>query len=62
MVFRLEIELGNDAMRTPNDVRLAVERSLQQQTVMLVGLLVGHVGAVHDENGNTVGRWRVDAQ
>ena len=54
MKFTLTIELGNDAMQTPEDVAGAlrevaddVERTSMPQD--------GH--RVRDYNGNTVGRW-----
>ena len=56
MKFTLEIELGNDAMRTANDVANALDRIADE--VLFVGL-TGR--AIRDTNGNTVGKWEVTA-
>lgn len=62
MTFTLTIELGNDAMQTPQDVAPLL-------------LCIGHQlsaggahwnepmdsgGSLRDANGNTVGQWRVE--
>lgn len=58
-MFKLEIELGNDAMRTPGDVAKVL--------LEMASLLAGEgtpspfrVGRVLDTNGNVVGEWRFD--
>jgi hypothetical protein len=57
-VFTLQIELGNDAMSTANDVANAL--------YALAGRMAGDdsslsgAGSVRDDNGNTVGRWSID--
>ena len=61
MKFTLEIELGNDAMQTPADVR---------ETLMDIAALKGTLahltkfgcfdaGNIRDVNGNIVGKWEV---
>lgn len=50
--FTLEIQLGNAAMQTPEDVALA----LRELAERLEGSGPTE-GMVRDENGNTVGRW-----
>jgi hypothetical protein len=54
MTFTLEIEMGNEAMRTPYDVAASL-------TGVTMALHTGAtVGTVKDDNGNTVGRWSID--
>lgn len=56
----IEIELGNDAMQTAEDVADAVTRSLIRQSASPHGPLNQHeVGTLRDLNGNTVGKWEV---
>ncbi len=53
--FALTIKLGNDAMRTLEDVADALEsvaRSLR------VGTCYGQTRPIHDINGNRVGEWK----
>lgn len=55
--FRLEVELGNEAMQTVEDVAQALEDRVME------ALLRGEPeGRIRDTNGNTVGRWRVDEE
>jgi len=58
MKFTLEIELGNDAMKTGNDVRGAVIESFRAlpHTLALTPI---HTWTIRDINGNTVGKWVV---
>lgn len=62
MKFTLEIDLGNDAMRTSKDVA----RSLRvlalgfTQDFMEAEMKPGNQGAAMDMNGNRVGGWRVE--
>lgn len=60
--FVVEIELGNDAMKTGNDVADAITR---------IASTIRHLegpdldpgarrGSIMDPNGNKVGVWRVD--
>lgn len=53
-VFRIEIELGNDAMRTDADIR----RKLKELSGK-VGALASSGGErkILDDNGNAVGKW-----
>lgn len=53
--FHLRIELGNDAMREPDDIARAL-RSVAQQ----IESSHGAVGAIMDDNGNTVGSFGVE--
>lgn len=62
MRFMVEIELGNDAMRTWQDIRDALK-----QTIGKVGgrdsshfkPTEGDGSRIRDENGNTVGKWAI---
>ena len=58
MKFKLNIDLGNDAMLTCYDVRLAliaVCNKLQREHDGLPAR--GTEGIIQDANGQTVGRW-----
>lgn len=60
--FRIEIELGNDAMQTEEDVaRLLSEtaRKLRAKTIHLYHGGDYPSGALRDVNGNKVGQWEV---
>ena len=49
--FTLEIEMGNDAMRTPLQVSAAIG-------IVRTAIAAGRSdGIIRDVNGNTVGRW-----
>ena len=50
MTFKLEIEMGNDAMRDYTNVADALKQIASE-------LRPGE-GRVRDANGNTVGHWR----
>lgn len=52
MRFKLEIELGNDAMQTPMDVAMALTSLADRLTAS-----PPTEGVIRDENGNPVGRW-----
>ncbi len=58
MKFTLEIELGNDAMQTGDDIRQILRNVAH---IMRISDLpnVGDEGAFRDVNGNTVGKWEV---
>ena len=49
--FKLEIQLGNDAMRTPANVSAALKEVCHR---MPKG---AEAGIIRDVNGNTVGSW-----
>jgi hypothetical protein len=51
--FKLEIALGNVAMRTPGDVSMALGKVRLQLSVGAVD------GRIFDGNGNTVGKWEL---
>ena len=59
MKFTLEITLGNEAMRTGEDI--AAELDSISQTVYQLGekITEGGTGRITDLNGNKVGEWRV---
>ncbi len=62
MKFTLEIELGNEAMQTRNDVEWAL-RKLGQEVKYLSEIPEdGDEGPIRDENGNTVGKWEVKGE
>jgi len=63
MQITITIDLGNEAMQTPEDVVDAVTRTmLRSQNVSRVGALTpGDFGHLTDFNGNAVGRWEVTA-
>jgi hypothetical protein len=54
MKFDLNIEMGNDAMKTPTDVG----RALMDVAILLRGGRTS--GPILDENGNTVGHWSIE--
>ena len=58
MKFKLEIELGNDAMQTYEDVVSSLI-ACQQTVAEYRKLHVGDARKVRDINGNTVGKWEV---
>ena len=51
-VFRIEIELGNETMRTDEDIRRALK-----QVAALLPAFAGEERRVLDYNGNAVGKW-----
>jgi hypothetical protein len=59
MKITIEIELGNEAMQTFDDVATAVQdcaNSLSDSTGILCD---GEAAKLWDSNGNTVGKWEV---
>ena len=56
MKFRLEIELGNDAMQSAQDVFDAIESHGDTNPTPFKG---GESSIIRDVNGNTVGKWEV---
>ena len=60
MKFRLEIELGNDAMQTLDDVIAALRASRNSLADGNEPLTTGDNDRVlRDENGNNIGKWEV---
>jgi hypothetical protein len=63
-IFKLTIELGNDAMQTENDVarvmREWIRRNTGQGSGAQFSMQPGRSGVIRDENGNKVGRWEVE--
>lgn len=52
--FTLKINLGNDAMQTPEDIAEALE-------TIAARLRAGkEEGTIRDENGNRVGSWSLE--
>lgn len=58
MKFKLEIELGNNAMTTPRQIREAVRTSLSDLWPD-IDLVEGDEWGIMDTNGNKVGTWKV---
>jgi len=58
MKFTLEIELGNEEMRTDVDIRDALHKTAYKARMSSVPE-AGDDGAVYDYNGKTVGKWEV---
>lgn len=58
MKLRLEIRLGNDAMRTLADALVAISVAFTRPGLNS-GLEVGDEGVLRDLNGNSVGSWVV---
>ncbi len=60
MRLTIEVELGNDAMRTGEDVsRLVLGLGVWVGGVGELDL--GHGGRLMDTNGNSVGTWEVES-
>lgn len=59
MEFRLSITLGNDAMRTPEDVGIALREVRARIGAHLDYFDSDTSGTIRDANGNTVGTWEV---
>ena len=58
MKFKLEIELGNDAMQDRDDVGHELYR-LSKRLMGAEAFEPGDGELVRDANGNTVGKWEV---
>lgn len=59
--FKLEIELGNDAMQDQHDVAKAL-RGVADRLNRFISTNwspYSASGKIHDENGNSVGSWEV---
>ena len=63
MKITIEIELGNDAMQTREDVFAALDQEFGGATPgeYDATLRIGHSGGIMDLNGNNVGKWEVTA-
>ncbi len=57
--FTLEIELGNEAMQTPDDVREALQRAINLDSTLanLIEFTADDEANIYDANGNRVGKW-----
>jgi len=60
MNFTLNIELGNDAMKTGVDLSEAL-KLVAFRASALPEVEPGDFGWIYDENGNKVGKWEVAA-
>jgi len=67
MKFKIEIELGNDTMRTGEHVRDALLKAAQHVARDYLGTdftrmksTLDAEGPIKDANGNRVGTWEVD--
>jgi hypothetical protein len=59
MTFTLKINLGNDAMQTPEDVAEALRNAAVKVAMQGGNFDAGDGAGIRDENGNTVGSWKV---
>lgn len=59
MKFLLEIELGNDGMQTIQDLAWALSEQGSLLTTASETAPRPERWAIHDRNGNTVGKWKV---
>jgi hypothetical protein len=62
-MFKLEIKLGNDAMKDSGDVAAAldyVSDLLEVAAYQDFDEWRGQSGAIYDANGNKVGRWAIE--
>lgn len=59
MKFTLEIELGNDAMRTYEDIAKSVRLIFSDFSRRVEDVEEGEQGRIYDTNGNRVGVWEV---
>jgi hypothetical protein len=61
MKFTLEIELGNDAMQTNDDIAKSLQTLAHRLSQMHRDPVDGDKWNIRDANGNTVGKWEVIA-
>jgi hypothetical protein len=62
MKFKLEIQLGNDAMSTLWDVQLALKKIASELSVFACAKDKEFSKKILDENGNTVGKFGLEAE
>jgi len=55
--FTLSIDLGNEAMETPDDVATVLE-SIADRCRTHSAVAPGHTQSIMDLNGNRVGSWK----
>lgn len=60
MIFKLEIELGNDGMRTPDDVSGVLRQVARDIEDFLEWTSTDGPGTLRDINGNKVGKWDLE--
>jgi len=58
MKFRLDIDLGNDAMQTSSDIRNTLATVQMEVGIIFDGSPVRKM-KIRDTNGNTVGFWEI---
>ena len=58
MKFYITIELGNEAMKTQEDVAKSLEQTAEKLRDYECEPYPGEGGRVMDRNGNAVGEWR----
>ena len=58
MIFRCEIEMDNDAMRTSRDLAQALKVVIKQIEFYSAGILEVKLN-IRDINGNAVGGWEI---
>lgn len=56
--LELNIELGNDAMQTYEDLAAALEKTAKKLRIY-ARVEPGETGRIMDTNGLSVGRWRI---
>jgi intein-encoded DNA endonuclease-like protein len=57
--FTLEIELGNDALMNATQLAKALEKVSFRVMKVQYNLEEEYVRGIMDENGNTVGSWKI---
>ena len=57
MTFKLEIELGNDAVRTFSQIAKALAGVAKRLRDNNTRFIAGDTMKIMDDNGNTVGQW-----
>lgn len=59
MTIRVVIKTGNDAMQTEGQVGRVLQTLGHEFVTEREGLYVGNHGKLMDDNGNSVGTWKV---
>lgn len=57
--FKLEIDLGNDAMQTPLDIARVLEKVARNLKVPVIAEQEESHQTLYDSNGNAVGAWEL---
>lgn len=61
MIFRMEVEIGNDAMSEPTDLTKIIFK-VSREVLQLETLEEETGGTLLDLNGNTVGKWSINVE